>query len=176
MIMMRNRLLWAGAAVAILAGVYFFVSRVEPEKENMTAAVPPMVSLRNELPRLSVALGDRTSVPLNELSGDVVLIFFNPECDHCHQQAEKIAAEKSAFDGWQVYFIASTEPSAAEEFGVKYKLTDPNFHFGSASVSEVFEAVGQLNEVPTILIYKNRMFIGRFDGVTPLEELKKKLI
>jgi hypothetical protein len=104
-----------------------------------------------------------------------MLIFFNPDCDHCHHEAEQIAAEKSAFDKWQLYFIASVDARAAEEFGVKFKLTNPNFHFASASVSDVFSAVGQLNEVPTIMIFKDRRFVGKYEGVTPVDELRQYL-
>ena len=175
---MRPKNLWIGIFVLIVlvAGVAVYVATQEEEKVTTAVpGVPPMVSAQNELPNLSITFGNQTSTKLADLQGDIMLIFFNPDCDHCHHEAEQIAAEKSAFDKWQLYFIASVDAKAAEEFGVKYKLTNPNFHFGSASVSDVYNAVGPLNEVPTILIFKDRRFVRKYEGVTPVAELKQYL-
>jgi thiol-disulfide isomerase/thioredoxin len=173
---MKSRSVWMMviAALAVVAGVYFIVSN--EKKEDSLALVPPMVSPSlNELPNLSVTLGDQSSVLLRELTGNVMLVFFNPDCDHCHEEAQQMAAEKDAFDDWQVYFIASTDAKSAEEFGVKFRLTSPNFHFGSASVSDVYNSVGALNQVPTIMMFKNRMFLEKYEGITPVADLKRNL-
>lgn len=176
--MMMRRSVWLTglAAVAVGVGVFFMVRRNGEDKSRVVAPPPPMVSASlNELPSLAVNFGDQSSIDIRDLSGNIILVFFNPECDHCHQEAEQIAAEKSAFDGWQVYFIASVDAKASEEFGVKYRLTESNFHFGSAGVNEVFNAVGTLNEVPTIIVYKNQRFAKKFEGVTSVADIKQVL-
>lgn len=175
---MKRRTVWLIilTAIVVVAGVSLFARTNKKDKSRVVASPPPMVSpARNELPNLRVTFGDQSSVLLRDLTGDVVLVFFNPECEHCHEEAEMIATEKTIFDGWEVYFIASVDARAAEEFGVKYKLTNANFHFASATVGDVFNAVGALNQVPTILIYKDNMFAAKYEGITPLEELKKNL-
>lgn len=175
---MKRSTLWMIilTAVVAVAGVSLFVLSGKKDESRVVGSPPPVVSqTRNELPNLRVSFGDQSSVLLRDLSGDVVLVFFNPECEHCHEEAEMIAEEKTIFDGWEVYFIASVDAKAAEEFGVKYKLTSPNFHFASATVGDVYNAVGALNQVPTILIYKDSMFARKYEGITPLDELKKIL-
>jgi thiol-disulfide isomerase/thioredoxin len=174
--MKRSTLLIIFAAIVVVGGVSLFLWNGKKDRSRVVGSPPPMVSqTRNELPNLRVSFGDQSSVLLRDLSGDVVLVFFNPECEHCHEEAEMIAAEQTIFDGWEVYFIASVDAKAAEEFGVKYKLTSPNFHFASATVGDVYNAVGALNQVPTILIYKDNLFAGKYEGITPIDELKKNL-
>jgi thiol-disulfide isomerase/thioredoxin len=162
--------------IGVAAGLYLMEPWKKEESRSRATSIPPMVSTgNNELPSLTVTFGDQSSKALRELSGDVLLIFFNPDCDHCQQEAEQMAANKEAFANWQVYFIASIDAKAAEDFGVKYKLTDANYHFGFAGVSEVYNAVGPLSQVPTIIVYKNRMFVRKFEGVTPIDDIKKVL-
>jgi thiol-disulfide isomerase/thioredoxin len=170
-----KNVVWGIAAVVLGASIYFFWQG--ERKSQPVPVAPPMVATSlNELPDLAVTFGDNSTSTIHELSGDVVLIFFNPDCEHCHQEAEQIAANKEAFANWQMYFIASVDAKAAEEFGVKYKLTDANYHFASAGVAEVYNAIGPLTQVPTILVYKNRRFVEKFEGVTPVDDLKKALL
>ena len=175
--MNRNIAFGIIAALLVVAGIYLMMShRKDDSAIKPVTAIPPMVSASlNELPNLSVKLGDQSSIILRELKGDIILIFFNPECDHCQQEAEQIAANGEVFRNWQVYFITDLDAKTAEEFGVKYRLTNENYHFGSASAADVYNAVGALTQVPTILVYKNRMFLEKFEGITPIEELKKVL-
>jgi thiol-disulfide isomerase/thioredoxin len=162
--------------VGVAVVLYLLAPWKKADEPSKATSIPPMVSTGgNELPSLKITFGDQSSTHLRDLDGDILLIFFNPDCDHCQQEAEQMAANKEAFAKWQVYYIASVDAKAAEEFGVKYKLTDENYHFGFAGVSEVYNAVGALTQVPTILVYKNRMFVTKFEGITPIEDLKKVL-
>ena len=160
-------------AIAVLAGIAFFFTRSEKPKER--AVTIPAMPLPTELPDLVVHMGDKSAVNLRDLSGDILLIFFNPECDHCQEQARDIAANKTLFEKWQVYFITSVPVETAEQFAVNYRLTDANYKFGHSGVNEVFGSVGALNEVPTIIVYKSNRFVRKYEGLTSLELLKEVL-
>jgi len=163
------------AAIAALAAGYFFSSMGEKDEPAAGVVTIPAMPPATEMPDLVVQKGDQSTVYLRDVNGDVLLIFFNPDCEHCQEEAREIAANKSLFEKWQVYFITSMEARLAEEFAVNYRLTAPNFVFGHAGVSEVYNSVGALSQVPTILIYKNSRFIRKFEGTTPLEQLKEYL-
>jgi thiol-disulfide isomerase/thioredoxin len=171
---LKNVFMWALATIAVIAGLTFFWDKKE-KQAAVTTAQPTVETSLNELPNLAIRFGDQSTQNLNTLTGDVVLVFFNPDCDHCQQEAEQIAANKEVFANWQMYFIASVDAKSAEEFGVKYKLTDANYHFAAAGVGEVFNAIGPLTQVPTILVYKNSKFVQKFEGVTPVDKLKQAL-
>lgn len=162
------------AAIVVLAGIAFFFTRSEVPKEERIVTIPPMPA-PTELPDLNVQLGDKSTVYLRDLSGDIILIFFNPDCDHCQEQAREIAANKELFERWQVYFITSVPVETAEQFAVNYRLTDANFRFGHSGVNEVFGSVGALNEVPTIIFFKSNRFVRKYEGLTSLELLKEVL-
>lgn len=159
--------------VALGAGISIYFSKADDPKVGATT-IPVMPPVK-DLPYLNVQMGDNTLVNLRDLEGDIVLIFFNPDCDHCQDQARDIAANKSVFEKWQVYFIASLDAKTAEEFGVNYRLTEPNYRFGSSPVEDVFNAVGTLHEVPTIVIFKQSRLIRKFEGLTPIDQLREIL-
>jgi len=171
--MNRKGILTALAAIVVLAGVAFFFTRSEEPKAS--AVTIPAMPLPTELPDLVVNLGDKSTVYLRDLSGDIVLIFFNPECDHCQEQARQIAANKELFAKWQVYFITSVDVGVAEQFAANYRLTEANYKFGHSGVNEVFSSVGALNEVPTIIVYRGNRFVRKFEGLTSIELLKEVL-
>jgi thiol-disulfide isomerase/thioredoxin len=174
---MKSRKTWiAVAAIIVLAagGFYLFGPSEKTKAGEGIVTIPAMPPV-NELPDLAVQLGDQSTVYLRDLSGDILLIFFNPDCDHCQEEARDIAANKTLFENWQVYFITSMEAKLAEEFAVNYRLTEPNYKFGHAGVSEVFNSVGTLTEVPTIIFYRNNRFIRKFEGLTSMEQLKEFL-
>jgi len=163
-------------AMAILAGVanYFLVDKKSQEPKS-TATVIPETPQINELPDLVVHMADQSQIYLRDISGDILLVFFNPDCDHCQEEAREIAANKPTLEKWQVYFITSMEATAAEQFAVNYRLTEPNYKFCHAGVSEVFNAVGALTQVPTILMYKRSKLISKFEGPGTFNQLRPLL-
>jgi len=172
----RKILVAIAVIVALASGGYYLLDTTNEKDEagKGIVTIPAMPEV-TELPDLVVHLGDQSTVYLRDLSGDILLIFFNPDCDHCQEEAREIAANKSMFEKWQVYFITSMEAKLAEDFAVNYRLNESNYRFGHAGVPEVFNSVGALKEVPTILVYKRSRFIRKFEGPTTMDQLKEVL-
>lgn len=129
----------------------------------------------NDLPALAVRITDGQAISLREVTGKVVLIFFNPDCDHCQREAEQIKNRKQLFYEYQVYFISTETVEALNGFAKKYELMDDNFLFAQADAAAVFESVGNLPSVPAIFIYDNKRFVKRFDGETSLDVIQQFL-
>lgn len=129
----------------------------------------------NDLPVLTVKKTDGSEVFIRGLAGKVILIFFNPDCDHCQNEAQAIAENKRFFDEYQLYFISSDSVKNIEKFSVDYQLQESNYHFAFVEGIKVYNAMGPLTSVPAIFVYNDRKKIKEFLGETKIEELKKYL-
>lgn len=129
----------------------------------------------NELPPLNIMKTDGNSLSLKEVEDKAVLIFFNPDCDHCQREATQISKQKSAFKDYKVYFISVDSISKIEKFAKEYDLMENNFVFAQANGYEVYAAVGAMQSVPAIFIYNKKKLVKRTEGEVQLEELMKYL-
>lgn len=175
--MKRKGIIISLVALVVLAasvGLYFGTLDEKKESGKNFVTVPPMQPV-NELPDLVVHMADQSTLNMRDLDGDVLLIFFSPDCDHCQEEAREIAANKAMFTDWRLYFITSYDAKMAEDFAVNYRLNEPNYKFGHSSVTEVFNSVGALTQVPTIIVYKNKKLITKLEGPTPMQTLQEIL-
>jgi peroxiredoxin len=129
----------------------------------------------NDLPVLTVRQVDGQEVFVRGLNGKMILIFFNPDCDHCQNEAKAIAENKRSFEEYQLYFISSDSVQNVQKFASDYNLLEPNYHFSTAEGMDVYNAMGPLPSVPAVFIYNNRKRVKEFLGETKIEELKKFL-
>lgn len=132
-------------------------------------------SVVNDLPFLNVMKTSGEPISLREAPSKSILIFFNPDCDHCQREAQQISAQKSLFKNYSVYFISIDPMDKIQQFALDYKLTDRNFFFAQADSYEVYKTVGPLPTVPAIFIYANRQFVKKLEGEVKLEEVMKYL-
>lgn len=103
----------------------------------------------------------------------MVIVYFHPECDHCHYEAQEIGQNAGAFNHCQVIFVTSDDSlKRIENFCAEYHLwelsnievlLDPN-----NQVKKVFgKAV-----VPSVYIYNsNRKLKRYFPGETKPEAI-----
>jgi thiol-disulfide isomerase/thioredoxin len=164
---MRTRILMfvIAAAVAGACGK-------EKPKEVVLNAVP---TVNNEMPAFTVSLTDSTKVFFKDLKGNVLLVFFNPDCDHCQREAQLLSDNKAMLTGYDVYFVTPDQMPAIGQFARDYKLIEPNIHFGRAKVTDVLAAVGPINQVPTFFVYKDQRLVSRNEGELTLEKIQELL-
>lgn len=129
----------------------------------------------NDQPVLTMTKTSGEEVFLRGLDGKLILIFFNPDCDHCQNEAKAIAENKSLFKEYQLYFVSSDSVHNIAKFATDYGLNEPNIHLGRAEPMDVYRAMGPLDAVPAIFIYNNRKKVKEFKGETPLAELQQYL-
>ncbi len=140
-------------------------------KEEKQAAFPEV----NDQPVLTMTKTDGQEVFLRGLDGKLILIFFNPDCDHCQNEAKAIAENKKLFEGYQLYFISSDSVHNIVKFAGDYQLNEPNMHLGTATPPDVYRAMGPIDAVPAIYIYSDRKKVKEFKGEVTVEELRKYL-
>ncbi len=166
---MKNKWIGLGvvSAMVIVSGFYFFYF--------LKAAPAPAMQTVNDLPMLSITQVDGSTVFLRDVQNKVVLIFFNPDCDHCQREAKLISEQKQIFKNHLVYFISNDEMANIQKFAIDYNLLDGNFHFARAEGAEVYRAMGPMPSVPAIFIYDNYKLVKRLEGEVKLEEVMKYL-
>ncbi len=118
---------------------------------------------------------DSTTVKISTDS-NVVLIFFNPECEHCQYEARGIKENVNDFKNTELIFISSESIAAIQRFASQYNLENyPFVHFTKINREEIFDTFGTLS-VPHIFIYdKDHKLIKEFKGETKVEAILKYL-
>jgi peroxiredoxin len=154
-------------AVVLAFGIYYVTFSSNPT----TPASPPA----NDLPFLTITKLDGSNISLYEVTGNAVLIFFRPDCDHCQNEGQQIGERKQVLRDYQVYFIAADSMKNIAKFASDYDLLENNFHFGQADNYQVYKTVGNMPSIPAIFIYHDKKLVKRFDGETKLEEIMKFL-
>jgi thiol-disulfide isomerase/thioredoxin len=127
------------------------------------------------IPHFNLEQLDGRQFSSKELKGDLALIFFNPDCDHCQREAVAIHANKNKFRGKQLYFISVDSLGAINKFRSDYHLTDENFHFSRGNVEDIVNALGPIPSVPCFYIYKDGKLIERLEGEVDVDRVASLL-
>ena len=105
-----------------------------------------------------------------------LIIYFHPECDHCHYEAEQIGLNIDRFCNFQIIMISTASCESVKDFANKYHLLE----FDNISVLidtlDVFHNTFGPNPFPTTFIYnKERKLVKQFKGEVSTEALLKYL-
>jgi thiol-disulfide isomerase/thioredoxin len=169
---MMNRIFMMIAVVAVI--VSGCGKPKEEEKKEVVVNATPTVN-NNEMPALVISQTDSAKVSLQTLTGRVVILFFNPDCDHCQREAALISQNPDVFNGWQVYFLSPDKMRPIANFANDFKLKEQNYHFAHVDGNEVYRVVGPINTVPTFMIYDNQKLVARMEGEISLPKLRQML-
>jgi peroxiredoxin len=125
---------------------------------------------KNERPVMTFNLTNGTQVNAHELNDQMVLVLFQPDCDHCQNEATQIRNRLEAFKDYQLYFISSHPIEVIAKFAKDYQLSNKeNVHFGWTSVESVLNNYGAIS-APSIYIYnKQGTLVESFDGQVDVE-------
>lgn len=136
------------------------------EKENKQA-----VSAVNELPKMQITLLDNSQVATDKLTGNVVMILFQADCDHCQREANDIRENLNAFRDYTLYFISADQASAVHEFASDYNLLgQKNIYFAVTTVDDVIKNFGSV-PAPSVYIYTHQRLLKKFNGEVAIERI-----
>lgn len=111
----------------------------------------------------------------------VLLMVFNPECEHCQHETEEILKHIDWFEGSTIVMSTSQPLDSIKNFISKYKLTDhPNIIVGRDDQFFTY-AYYEIRSLPFLAFYDaKRKLISVFRGSMPIDkvaaELKKPAI
>jgi peroxiredoxin len=127
---------------------------------------------KNDLPDMPLVRSDGTRLTARSLSGQVILVFFLPDCDHCQREARQISNNLNYFKNYSLYFVSTAPLPEQEKFGREYNLAgQPNVSFAQASPEELYKHFG-LFPTPTVYIYREGgRLVKIFRDETPVEQI-----
>jgi peroxiredoxin len=136
-------------------------------QESEQAAVPST----NDLPNMLITTLDQSKVNIHELSGKIILILFQPDCDHCQREAKEIRENLDAFEGYSLYFISADPVVAIEKFGREYDLLGhSNIYLAETTVENVINNFGSI-PAPSVYIYSGQLLVQKFNGEVPIQKI-----
>jgi thioredoxin-related protein len=140
-------------------------------KPSTTETTQPQI---NELPSMTITLLDGSRTDVKTLQSQTILIFFQPECDHCQRAAQAIRKNLDAFRSSELYFVTSQPLDQAGKFANDYMLSGhSNVHFALAPLEDVLNNFGPIS-TPSIYIYSaDQRLIKSLTGELKIEELLK---
>jgi len=151
--------------IAASSLLIIFFGTLSCKKENKTPEVAQSTIAKDSIqpdytglagiPSFPITLVNGGSINTAELTGNITLIFFSPDCDHCQTEAKNINAAKNLFQNKVIYFISIDEIDAITKFRDTYGLNEPNFHFGKSDVELIVRAVGPISSVPAMYFYNH---------------------
>lgn len=103
-----------------------------------------------------------------------LLVYFNPDCDHCHYEARAIRDSLDRFRQVNVVLTGAEPAEQLKRFGEAYDLIDqPNVHI-LHDAKGVFHQYFGKHSVPSIYIYdRKRELRQHFRGETKVEAILK---
>jgi hypothetical protein len=140
-------------------------------KSKEDLAQPENIPTRNDLPKMVITSLDGSQVNVHELKSNIILVLFQPDCDHCQREAKEIRDHLDAFKNYSLYFISADQMPAIEKFGKDYDLLGhTNINFGMTTVQHVLDNFGPI-DAPSVYIYVNQQLQHKFNGETPIVKI-----
>src|SRR5687768_91095 len=158
-------------SVAIL----FLLGACAQPQENKESSQTANETTTNDLPLMQIDLLSGRSIQAKELDGKVMLILFQPDCDHCQHEAEAMGQRVEDFKAYDLYFLSSATPQEIERFSRDYKLNgQDNIHFGMVGFQAVLDNFGPI-PAPSLYIYSDGKLLSKFNGQTDVGEIVEAL-
>ena len=152
--------------------VWLGCSSAEQRPENNTAQAVVTIQT-NELPEILLTRLDGSQFSAKTLTGNLMLIFYSPDCDHCQREAQQIEKRLKDFKDYKLYLVSSATTPEIQKFSKDYKLTGkPNVEFVRASPESVLNSLGAI-ELPSIYVYSKGKLINAFNGEVELDVVFK---
>lgn len=128
------------------------------------------------LPDLPLTTTQGTQTNARTVEGKVVLVLFQPDCDHCQREAEAIREHLDAFQEYTLYFVTYAEMADIKQFAQDYQLDDQsNIFFAFAEVQPIVDTFGSV-PTPSLYIYSDeQQLVKAFEGETAIENVLEYL-
>jgi hypothetical protein len=129
-------------------------------------------------PPVKLLMPDSTSYfTKEELSkkSAVMLMLFNPQCDHCQHETEEIIKHIDKFKGIQIVMTTSMPFDAMMTFRGKYKLAEYKNITVAQDTHYFLPSYYMISNLPFLAFYnKKKELISVFEGSLPIDKVLKE--
>ena len=128
------------------------------------------------LPDLPLTTTEGTQTNAQALEGKVILILFQPDCDHCQREAEAIREHLDAFKEYTLCFVTYAEMADIKQFAQDYELDgQENILFTFSEIQPILDNFGSI-PTPSLYIYSDQQqLVKAFEGEAEIEEVLEYL-
>ena len=125
----------------------------------------------NDYPEITLRLTDGNEIPARKLSGNNIFVLFQPDCDHCQEEAIFIEQRLEDFKDYTLYFISSADAQSITAFAENFNLhKKENVRFAWTSTEGVLNHYGPI-QTPSVYIYSNGRLKQSFNGQTDVQNI-----
>lgn len=144
------------------------VTFVACQQKKETSSRP----LQNDLPSMQLVTTIGQPIFAKTLAGKIVLVLFQPDCDHCQREAAQIRENLKAFDSYQLYFISNVTDQELIKFAKDYKFDSAsNVHFATTTADQIVSNFGPL-DTPSLFVYSAEgKLMHKFIGETDISKI-----
>lgn len=133
------------------------------------------VAAINEYPDIVLKLAGGNEVRTKSLRGNNIFILFQPDCDHCQEEAIQVEQRLDDFREYTLYFISSAPMEHINGFAQNFNLHDKeNVRFAWTTTEGVLNHYGPI-PTPSVYIYSNGRLKQSFQGQTDIENILSAL-
>ena len=105
----------------------------------------------------------------------LIVIYFEPSCSHCKQQAEWLSNSMDNFEGVDLLWVAWEPTDLIDEFRDQYFPQAVNVNYAIDSDQE-FDNIFGFSQIPTVFVYDDQnKLLKKFKKETKTEKLLKTL-
>lgn len=118
----------------------------------------------------------RFQLTQGQLRQSLLLIVFNPTCDHCQAEAREIKSNIEKLKDVTILMIASVPLKDIHDFSINYGMSElENVHFVYTSPLYGYQFFGGI-QLPHLRLYdRNFKMIKSFSGSTSVEDIVSQL-
>lgn len=117
---------------------------------------------------------DSSSFTKNDLQKmkPTVLFFFNPDCDHCHQETKNLIKKIDKLKDVQILMISILDFNSIKKFYNEYKMARyPNITMARENTYNL-PGFYNIHSIPDVYVYdKQGNFLKTFKKAFPVEEI-----
>jgi len=130
----------------------------------------------NDLPAMLINTTKEEQIFTKNLSGKVILVLFQPDCDHCQREAKEIHDNLNAFREYKIYFISTALKEDLEKFSIEYQFNEEaSVHFANTSLDHVINSFGSI-DAPSVFVYSAEgKLVKHLNGEVDISEILKVL-
>lgn len=140
--------------------------------EDETLPIPP----KSEIPDLVITFEDGQTQSARNLKGKMLLILFQPDCDHCQREAVDFRENMEHFKNIPMYFVSAATIEEVKKFAEEYKLSQfSNIKWGTTTVSNIISSFGAI-DAPSVYLYDEQgKLVHNFNGEVAVEVIVRSL-
>jgi hypothetical protein len=141
------------------------------EEKKDDGAASAEVNSVNEYPDIVLRLADGSETRAKSLEGNNIFVLFQPDCDHCQEEAIQIGQRLEEFRNYRLYFISSAPMDQITRFAETFQLHNKeNVKFAWTTTQGVLDNYGPI-PTPSVYVYSEGRLKKSFNGQTDIENI-----